>query len=776
VTPTPPYRRTPILLAVACLCLGALWQAAARPSPAPPPPAPAPGFDPVPLAASLDEAAGELRHRGPGCARAMDAAAAAAKRAGEPAREAFFTLVEGLYAHACEDVARAEDRLAAAAPSAAVVAAAAAPLEDWRLLVLADSAAAAGHPSAARAALDRLLDRLPESPLRPHAYLEAARLARDGGDAGTALALVERARREGVGETPAGAAEGARLEELAWEIGEAAAEPAVRLAVQRAAARRLLVHHPLRAEELTATSVFRDPAEPSAPVEWAAVLSPDELVRRASNLLAAGAAQPAARALTAVPLAHRGLEWRLLTAEALTEGQEGMAAVQLLAEPGPLTPAQAARVEWRRALASFEAARVRRGRPPLPAERREELRRQALGHLAAAARQGSERDQARLALRRLFVELWDAERVEESLLVLARLREIDPEDLTGARPLWQAGWQQFERGNPTGAIGYWSELAALYPESGYTRNGRYWTARAHDELGNPERADAIYREVVAADTGDFYTGYALARLGDGVAPAAAASPLADDRGIPWPWHEDLGRARLLTDLGLDDLARAELAAVAAGGGDPFHRRAAVALEALILAREGDTRASIRRIYDAFPTLGGPLQATAPGEALRLYFPLSHAGVIRREAEARALDPYLVYGMVRQESAFDTEATSIAGARGLMQLMPATSREVAGKLGLRWTPARLADPEFNVTLGTAYFRQVLAIFDGDVELALAGYNGGPYRIKRLWREAPPRQARDVFIEGLAVPESRLYVKRILMHRDSYRQLYPEAGGA
>jgi soluble lytic murein transglycosylase len=133
-------------------------------------------------------------------------------------------------------------------------------------------------------------------------------------------------------------------------------------------------------------------------------------------------------------------------------------------------------------------------------------------------------------------------------------------------------------------------------------------------------------------------------------------------------------------------------------------------------------------------------------------------------------------MVRQESAFDTEATSIAGARGLMQLMPATSREVAGKLGLRWTPARLADPEFNVTLGTAYFRQVLAIFDGDVELALAGYNGGPYRIKRLWREAPPRQARDVFIEGLAVPESRLYVKRILMHRDSYRQLYPEAGGA
>ncbi len=762
------------LTAVVVLCLGALWQTAARPVPAAPAPPPAePLLDPLPLAASLDEAAAALRRRDGGCAGAMAAAAGAAERAASPSAAAFYIVVEGLYAHACEDVARAADRLAAAAPDPA--AAGPGPLEDWRLLVLADSAAAAGDPAAARAALRRLLERHPASPLRPQAFLEAARLARDAGDAGSALALVERARREGVGERGAGAAEAARLEELVWEIGEASPDPGVRLAMQRAAARRLLVHHPQRAEELTATRVFRDPAEPSAPIDWAAVLTPDGLVRRAENLLAAGNPQAASRALTAVPLARRGLEWRLLTAEALTDGQEGMAALALLDAPGPLTPAQAARVEWRRALASFEAARVRRGRPPLPSDRRQELRAAALRHLAAAARQGAERDQARLALRRLFTELWDEERVEESILMLARLREIDPEDLTGARVLWQAGWSQFERGNPSGAVGYWSELAGLYPESGYTRNGRYWTARAHDELGNPERAGQIYREGVAADTGDFYTRYALARL-EGATPAADSAPLAEDRGIPWPRHDDLERARLLTDLGLDDLARAELAAVAGGDDVPFRRRAAQALEALILAREGDRRASIQRIHDAFPTLGGPLQGTAPMEALRLYFPLEHADVIRREAEQRALSPHLVFGMVRQESGFDTEATSIAGARGLMQLMPATGREVAGKIGLPWSTSRLAEPAYNVALGTAYFRQVLAMFDGDLELALAGYNGGPYRIKRLWREAPARQARDAFIEGLPVPESRLYVKRILMHTDSYRQLYPRAGGA
>jgi soluble lytic murein transglycosylase len=129
-------------------------------------------------------------------------------------------------------------------------------------------------------------------------------------------------------------------------------------------------------------------------------------------------------------------------------------------------------------------------------------------------------------------------------------------------------------------------------------------------------------------------------------------------------------------------------------------------------------------------------------------------------------------MVRQESAFDHHATSHAGARGLMQLMPATAREVAGKIGLPYSPGRLAEPAFNVTLGTTYFRDVLGMFDGNLELALAGYNGGPYRIRRLWREAAGAVPLDAFLEGLPVEESRIYTKRILLLADSYRQLYPE----
>jgi soluble lytic murein transglycosylase len=111
----------------------------------------------------------------------------------------------------------------------------------------------------------------------------------------------------------------------------------------------------------------------------------------------------------------------------------------------------------------------------------------------------------------------------------------------------------------------------------------------------------------------------------------------------------------------------------------------------------------------------------------------------------------------------------------MQVMPGTGREVARRLGMPWSSRKLTEPEYNLRLGTAYFRQVLTMFDGDVELALAGYNGGPYRIQRLWREARGAHEIDSFLEGLDIPESRTYVKRILLLADSYQQLYFAGAG-
>jgi soluble lytic murein transglycosylase len=193
-----------------------------------------------------------------------------------------------------------------------------------------------------------------------------------------------------------------------------------------------------------------------------------------------------------------------------------------------------------------------------------------------------------------------------------------------------------------------------------------------------------------------------------------------------------------------------------------------------MGRQGKRRGSIALLREAFPALGGPQQSSVPEEILRAYYPLDYEDTIRAAAAANGLPAWLVAGIIRQESAFDPRATSPVGASGLMQLMPATAREMAGRLDASYPADGLYDPEFSIALGSAYLAQLIKMFDGNVELALAGYNGGPNRIRRMWNEAGPTPELDDFVENMDLDESRDYVKRILVLADSYRQLYPAAG--
>ena len=143
--------------------------------------------------------------------------------------------------------------------------------------------------------------------------------------------------------------------------------------------------------------------------------------------------------------------------------------------------------------------------------------------------------------------------------------------------------------------------------------------------------------------------------------------------------------------------------------------------------------------------------------------------MRRFAGSQRIPTPLLFAMIRQESAFDPEAVSRSGARGLMQLMPATGAELAKRMRLSFSNGRLSDPEFNIRLGSSYFRQLLEMFGGNEELALAGYNGGPYRIKRLWRDEGSAAELDRFVEGLGMSETTRYVKRIVLFRDTYGRL-------
>jgi soluble lytic murein transglycosylase-like protein len=666
--------------------------------------------------------------------------------AGRDAEAAFSQLLLGFYAHSCQNAAYAEERLFAARNPDG-------PLEDWRLYLLADSAAARGHVLLAQTSLAKLLGDYPGSPLRPLALLRAATLAWSRGDSQRALDLVGAARSEELRGD-----EASQLEALGWQIGVQTGDRAV----QTEAARHLLVNFPAKAADLKVIELFRSP---DGSLSWSAALTGDQLKRRARTLLDLKLEANALAALDSVSLPDRDFEWQLLEAASLTRLHRGSDALALLAGHEAADPKQAAQLAWARGQAAEDAATAQRGRANLGSADRQQLRQLSQQYLEKVAQIGADRDLAVKALKSLYVDYQTDEQFDRAIDTLRRLRHLSPRDTTGAANLWQVGWQEYGRANYTGAIGTWSELFSLYPDDSNARRGRYWSGRAFDLLGEAERAQQIYNEIAQADTADFYRRNALAHLRAKPAALAAAAQAKET----WPVEPALDRARLLTDLGLDDLALTESALVR----DKVKPQSLRALEAVILAHQGDRRKSVQVIREAFPALGGPFQATLPDEARRLYYPLEYQDTIRTWANSNRLPPYLVFGIIRQESAFDVNAQSGAGARGLMQLMPSTARELASRNGVPWSAGVLADPAVNVRLGTIYFRQVFSMFNENLELSLAGYNGGPYRIKRLWQESGGTEI-DRFLEGLGLEESKTYVKRILVLSDSYRQLYPTAG--
>jgi soluble lytic murein transglycosylase len=645
-------------------------------------------------------------------------------------------VVAGLYAQAAGDAPLATNLLTeAATPGGA--------LEDWRLYLLAASAVQRGDNALARNTYAGLLADCPASPLRPRAFLAAAKLAAASGDERFALDLAAQARKEGIeGE------EGRELDNLAWQLSLKLANPEA----QRAAGLRLLMEDPLSAAASQAAHTFR---ALDGGRDWARLLSPQDVLRRSQSFLDADSVFAALSTLDALPDEERSFEWNLLRARCLTQSGRGREAFDLLGSLSPATQDERSSLDWERVRAMAEAGDAQ----------------SASVYLQRLLTSHARLQLSEVSLRRLYRDFLNAGLFQPAVDTLRLLKRLDPLDDTGAAALWERGWQEYQSGQKASAVSSWTVLAELYPDCGDAHRGTYWKARVLEELGQPDSARELYRGLVAtSDTSDFYSRQALAWLGRTQAPEGVA--LTQAPAGAWPAEPALKRAKLFTDLGLDDLASQELDLVAAGA----NRRDVLALKGLILCHKGDSRSGVVLLREAFPVLGGPYQSSVPSEILFAYYPLpeNFAGAILTYSRSAGVPANLVAGIIRQESAFDPRASSPVGARGLMQLMPPTAREMAQRVGVSYQPNQLYNSDFSVRLGTTYLKELLADFDGNEELALASYNGGPNRIKRLWQQSGPQVRMDDFLETLKLDESRNYVKRILVLADSYRQLYPTLG--
>lgn len=348
------------------------------------------------------------------------------------------------------------------------------------------------------------------------------------------------------------------------------------------------------------------------------------------------------------------------------------------------------------------------------------------------------------------------------------------------RAAWRAGWWAYRSGNYREAVRFFESAAMSLRRADYRSAWVYWTARAYAAQRQHATARIWFLRTIADYRNSYYGREALRALetlpGGQWTPEDVVAERDPARTIVAGTEPaNAGVVRRLLEAGLWDDAIAELRYEQSESGTTPVIEATIAYA---LNRKGELRPGItamRRAYPQFMSDGGE---HLPNRMLKVIFPVAHWDVIRRFAEERRLDLYLVTALVAQESTFQADARSSADAWGLMQLLPSTGRRAADRIGLRgFTAAQLTDPETNVRLGTAYLSDLLAQF-GDVAHALAAYNAGENRVVR-WLAERPGLPRDEFTDAIPFPETQNYVKRIIGTAEDYRLLYgpsAEAVGA
>ena len=275
----------------------------------------------------------------------------------------------------------------------------------------------------------------------------------------------------------------------------------------------------------------------------------------------------------------------------------------------------------------------------------------------------------------------------------------------------------------------------------------YWQGRAHHVLGNIPEAHKLFARV--ADEHHFYGRLAAEELGRAVnIPAKVAAPTKEEVATAAA-NPGLTRALALYRLEMRNEATREWLWAIRGTDDRF----------LLAAADHARRFEIwdRAISTADRTLA------QHDFSLRYLAP--HRQVFAESARALRLEEPWVLGLVRQESRFITAAKSSVGAAGLMQLMPATAKWMAGKIGMtNFSPSRVTDVGVNVRLGTAYLKHVLDDQGGSPVLAAAAYNAGPGRARR-WRDAQALEGA-IYAESIPFDETRDYVKKVMINTVYY----------
>jgi soluble lytic murein transglycosylase len=349
---------------------------------------------------------------------------------------------------------------------------------------------------------------------------------------------------------------------------------------------------------------------------------------------------------------------------------------------------------------------------------------------------------------------------------------------------WRIGWLQYSQRQFSSAAREFGAAAERFPQSMFASNARFWQAKALEKSGHGSQALPLYEQVAREYPYTYYglraqevlrtrsplgqvSGNALPLGGNFVSSTGRFQQSTAEAGLSDAARFHGVRANELLALRFLDDGREEIAHWAKGLGEGVPERALLARAYL---KADMPPQAIRILNTALSSVTAVERLSLPSEFWTSLFPMLYWEEVQDAARYTPLDPWLILGVIRQESAFSPRAVSRSDARGLMQLLPSTGREVYERIGLAaFRDDLLFDPRLNVRLGAQYLGRLTEAHRGNLILALAAYNAGPGRVKR-WIQELSTADWDEFIEHLPFEETRLYVKSVLRNHGVYQRLY------
>ncbi len=386
----------------------------------------------------------------------------------------------------------------------------------------------------------------------------------------------------------------------------------------------------------------------------------------------------------------------------------------------------------------------------------------------------------------------DGDLLEEAYTNLRHLAQTYPTNDYADDALYWAGYAAFKQGDYEKAITPWSTLLNNYPDSDLASFGGFWQAKSLLALGREAEAKTVLKRIAVGSL-DYYNLRAHDLL-TGVPPHP--TPLLLPPPAKLAREQAQAEAWLAQWLGLAEVKNLSTLSAEVQNDPAFQRgdallkiglRAEALVEfekvkdnwwdnalamyqlALYFRDKGLGRLSIitaARVIFLSPA-GDP--ENAPLFIQRLFYPIFFPDLIFSEAEKQEIDPALLLAIMHQESLFEPTAESIAGARGLMQVMPATGDYIAERSDFvtNFSADQLWLPYLSVKFGAWYISQQLGIFDGNQFAALAAYNAGPGNVLEWVKTSSDL---DIFVESIPYRESRIYIRNIYVHLAAYRRLY------